>query len=105
VQIYHTSDGLIFQTRNINKFKKINNCITGSELVEWLMRAKSVTKDQAIVIGQALLHGKWLECAYRGNISTANSPIAISYNHQKDQNQSIFYDNSSFYKPGSVSEN
>jgi len=104
VQIYHTSDGLIFQTRNINKFKKINNCITGSELVEWLMRAKSVTKDQAIVIGQALLHGKWLECAYRGNISTANSLATASIN-QKDQNQSIFYDNNSFYKPGSVSEN
>lgn len=44
VQIYHTSDGLVFQTRSINKFKKINNCITGNELVEWLIKKKSVSK-------------------------------------------------------------
>lgn len=81
-----------------------NTCITGSELVEWLMRAKSVTKDQAIVIGQALLHGKWLECAYRGNASTTSSSTAIGFNHQKEQSQSTFYDANSFYKPGSVSE-
>lgn len=44
VQIYHTSDGVTFQTRNINKFKKINNCITGSELVDWLIRTKKMSK-------------------------------------------------------------
>ena len=44
VQIYHTSDGLTFQTRSINKFKKINNCIAGIELVEWLIKKKSVSK-------------------------------------------------------------
>ena len=90
VQIYHTSDGLQFQTRNINKFKKINNCITGNELVEWLIRKKAVSRDQAIVIGQALCHGKWLECAYYTNI---NNNIN---NHQ------LFIDNNSFYKPGPV---
>lgn len=44
VQIYHTSDGLTFQVKNINKFKKINNCITGAELVDWLIKKKSVEK-------------------------------------------------------------
>jgi hypothetical protein len=44
VQLYHTSDGLQFTTRSINAFKKINNCITGRELVEWLMKKKSVSK-------------------------------------------------------------
>lgn len=44
VQIYHTSDGLTFQVKSINKFKKINNCITGAELVDWLIKKKSVEK-------------------------------------------------------------
>lgn len=48
-------------------------------------------RDQAIVIGQALLHGKWLECAFYANPSISPS----SY-------QSIFYDDNTLYKPGSV---
>ena len=44
IQLYHTSDGLQFTTRNVNKFKRISNCITSRELVEWLMKKKSVTK-------------------------------------------------------------
>lgn len=91
--MYHTSDGLQFQTRSINKFKKVNNCITGNELVEWLIKTKSVTRDQAIVIGQALCHGKWLECAYYNNQNINNNSI---------NNHHLFYDDNSFYRPGSV---
>ena len=49
-----------------------------------------IWRDQAIVIGQALVHGKWLECAYSQNQI-----------QRADQNQ-IFYDDNSFYKPGNV---
>jgi hypothetical protein len=85
IQLYHTSDGIQFTTKNINKFKKISNCITSIELVEWLISKKSVTKDQAIVIGQALVHGKWLECAN----SSSNS-------------EHIFSETLAYYRPGSV---
>jgi hypothetical protein len=84
VQIYHTSDGLTFQTRNLNKFKKITNSITSTELIEWLMKKKSVSRDQAIVIGQALVQGKWLQSATNSNPDY------------------IFADDFSFYKPGIV---
>jgi 1-phosphatidylinositol-3-phosphate 5-kinase len=84
IQVYHTSDGLQFQTRYLNKFKKINNCITNTELIEWLMRKKSVSRDQAIVIGQALVQGKWLQSATNSNPDH------------------IFSDEFSFYKPGIV---
>ncbi len=91
VQIYHTSDGIPFQTRSLNKFKKITNCITSVELIDWLMRKKSVSKDQAIVIGQALVHGKWL--VYAGNsTSTASSGMQ----------EQIFSDEFAYYKPGQV---
>ena len=59
-------------------------------------------RDQAIVIGQALVHGKWLECAYRGTLSTNAAPAAANPNQRIDHNQ-IFYDNNSYYKPGTVS--
>ena len=85
VQIYHTSDGLQFQTRPLNKFRKITNCITNMELIEWLMKKKTVSKDQAVVIGQALVHGKWLQCATN-----------TSQDH-------IFSDEFAYYKPGPVS--
>jgi hypothetical protein len=84
IQIYHTSDGLTFQTRNLNKFKKITNSITSTELIEWLMKKKSVSRDQAIVIGQALVQGKWLQSATNPNPDY------------------IFADDFSFYKPGIV---
>lgn len=106
VQIYHTSDGLTFQTRSINKFKKVNNCITGSELVEWLIKKKSHSKDQAIVIGQALLHGKWLECAYQNNQNNSQlNTISNYYQNAKNENTQIFYDDNTFYKPGSTALN
>lgn len=44
VQLYHTSDGIQFTTKSINKFRKIYNSISGRELVDWLMKAKSVSK-------------------------------------------------------------
>jgi hypothetical protein len=88
-QIYHTSDGLTFQTRNISRIRRVYNCITGHELVQWLIDKKSLTKDQAIVIGQALVHAKWLEC----------TPNSGTLNNQ------IFYDNNSFYKPGPMALN
>lgn len=69
----------------MNKFKKISNCITSTELIEWLIKKKSVTKDQAIVIGQALVHGKWLECAN----SSSNS-------------EQIFSEALAYYRPGPV---
>ena len=84
IQVYHTSDGLTFQTRNLNKFKKITNSITSTELIDWLMRKKSVSRDQAIVIGQALVQGKWLQSA------TSSNP------------DHVFADDFSFYKPGIV---
>ena len=84
IQIYHTSDGLQFQTRYLNKFKKITNSITSTELIEWLMRKKAMSRDQAIVIGQALVQGKWLQ-----NATNSNSDY-------------IFSDEFSFYKPGIV---
>lgn len=115
VQIYHTSDGIQFVSKSINKFKRVNNCITGHELVEWLMKKKSVSKDQAIVIGQALLDGKWLEMAHLAtntttSVSNINSLVGAYYSqsspkllqdNQNQQNQMmIFYDDNSFYKPG-----
>jgi hypothetical protein len=115
VQIYHTSDGIQFVSKSINKFKRVNNCITGHELVEWLMKKKSVSKDQAIVIGQALLDGKWLEMAHlatntTNSVSNINSLVGAYYSqsspkllqdNQNQQNQMmIFYDDNSFYKPG-----
>ena len=50
-----------------------------------------MNRDQAIVIGQALCHGKWLECAYY------NNPIMSNLN-----NHHLFYDDNSYYKPGQV---
>lgn len=44
VQLYHTSDGVQFTTKSINKFRKIYNSISGRELVDWLIQAKSVSK-------------------------------------------------------------
>lgn len=44
VQLYHTSDGIQFTTKSINKFKKIYNSISGRELVDWLIKTKSVSK-------------------------------------------------------------
>jgi len=48
------------------------------------MKKKSVSRDQAIVIGQALVQGKWLQSATNPNPDY------------------IFADDFSFYKPGIV---
>ena len=48
------------------------------------MRKKAMSRDQAIVIGQALVQGKWLQ-----NATNSNSDY-------------IFSDEFSFYKPGIV---
>lgn len=102
VQVYHTSDGIQFTSKSVNKFKKINNCITGHELVEWLMKKKSVSKDQAIVIGQALIDGKWLELVHQANVST--SSLASYYSQSNSKLDQIFYDDNSLYKPGPVNK-
>lgn len=44
VQLYHTSDGIQFTTKSINKFRKVHNSISGRELVDWLIKKKSVSK-------------------------------------------------------------
>ncbi len=53
------------------------------------MKKKSVSKDQAIVIGQALVHGKWL--VYAGNGSSTSTV-----------QEQMFSDEFAYYKPGQV---
>ena len=67
------------------------------------MKKKSHTKDQAIVIGQALVHGKWLECAYKNN-QVGTFPSYYYSNSKPEQNQ-VFYDDNSFYRPGPTALN
>ncbi|CAF0732180.1 unnamed protein product [Brachionus calyciflorus] len=103
VQLYHTSDGIQFQTKSINKFKKVYNSISGKELVNWLMKSKSVSKDQAIVIGQALMHGKWLECSYQQNPNQSSYYLNSSSSNNANlvnKFEQVFYDENTFYKPG-----
>ena len=66
------------------------------------MKNKSHSKDQAIVIGQALVHGKWLECAYQNNQISNSSNY---YSNQKQEQSQIFYDDNSFYRPGPAALN
>jgi hypothetical protein len=66
------------------------------------MKNKSHSKDQAIVIGQALVHGKWLECAYQNN--QASTTTSYYFNQKQEQTQ-MFYDDNSFYKPGPTALN
>jgi hypothetical protein len=65
-------------------------------------------RDQAIVIGQALLHGKWLECVHRNTSSLNSLTNYYSTSSSKPDpniNQSVFYDDNAFYKPGYVRTN
>lgn len=55
-------------------------------------------RDQAIVIGQALLHGKWLECVYQINPTAQSSYYSSKFD--PSNSQTLFYDDYSFYKPG-----
>ena len=71
-----------------------------------------MSNDQAIVISQALVHGKWLECVYQGHqavtagggsgVSSLVNYYSSNVNSKFEPNQAVFYDESSFYKPGYV---
>ncbi|RNA37706.1 hypothetical protein BpHYR1_023354, partial [Brachionus plicatilis] len=63
----------------------------------------SNVKDQAIVIGQALMHGKWLECSFQQNPNQSNyylNPSAANNAHLVNKFEQVFYDDYTFYKPG-----
>ncbi|XP_022098381.1 1-phosphatidylinositol 3-phosphate 5-kinase-like isoform X2 [Acanthaster planci] len=61
--IQHPSNGIMFQSHRF-RLRTYNDCIVGSELVEWLLlKDKAAHRLQAVAIGQALLDAKWLECA------------------------------------------
>ncbi|XP_078620496.1 1-phosphatidylinositol 3-phosphate 5-kinase-like isoform X12 [Branchiostoma floridae x Branchiostoma japonicum] len=62
LQIQHPSQGMEFQNHRY-RLRTYTNCIVGSQLVDWLIkRDKATSRVQAVVLGQALLDAKWLEC-------------------------------------------
>ncbi|XP_034994231.2 1-phosphatidylinositol 3-phosphate 5-kinase isoform X3 [Zootoca vivipara] len=62
-KICHHNSGMEFQDHRY-WLRTHPNCIVGKELVNWLMRNGHVTtRAQAIAIGQALVDGRWLDCA------------------------------------------
>ncbi|XP_072033256.1 1-phosphatidylinositol 3-phosphate 5-kinase-like [Amphiura filiformis] len=61
ILIQHPNNGIMFHTHRY-RLRAYNNCIVGSELVDWLLRKDKVFhRDQAVAIGQALLDAMWLE--------------------------------------------
>ncbi|CAH1248992.1 PIKFYVE [Branchiostoma lanceolatum] len=62
LQIQHPSQGMEFQNHRY-RLRTYTNCIVGNQLVDWLIkRDKATSRVQAVVLGQALLDAKWLEC-------------------------------------------
>ncbi|KAM7152946.1 1-phosphatidylinositol 3-phosphate 5-kinase isoform 1-T1 [Macrochelys suwanniensis] len=62
-KICHHNSGMEFQDHRY-WLRTHPNCIVGKELVNWLIRNGHITtRAQAIAIGQALVDGRWLDCA------------------------------------------
>lgn len=81
-QIRHPVNGVDFQSHR-HRLRTYTDCLVGSELVDWLIaQRKSSTRLQAVLIGQALIDIKILECIT-----------------SQDQ---IFIDGYSLYKPTEV---
>ena len=54
--------GLELQSHRYH-LRTYHNCFIGSKLVDWLVRKdKASNKQQALLIGQALVDAQWLEC-------------------------------------------
>ncbi|XP_023228281.1 1-phosphatidylinositol 3-phosphate 5-kinase-like [Centruroides sculpturatus] len=82
-QIKHPVHGVEFQNHR-HRLRTYTNCLVGSELIDWLIaQRKSSSRAQAVLIGQALIDMKILECVT-----------------SQDQ---IFIDGYSLYKPTEVS--
>ncbi|KAK2165368.1 hypothetical protein LSH36_51g02001 [Paralvinella palmiformis] len=77
--LIHPDEGLELQSHR-HHLRTYPGCLVGSEIVDWLvMKEKAVSREQAVVIGQALLDGGWLECV--------------------SANQQLFSDLYSLYRP------
>ncbi|XP_071791852.1 1-phosphatidylinositol 3-phosphate 5-kinase-like [Asterias amurensis] len=61
--IQHPNNDIMFQNHRF-RLRTYNDCIVGSELVDWLLlKDKATHRLQAVAIGQALLDAKWLQSA------------------------------------------
>lgn len=84
-QIQHPIDGVEMQSHRF-RLKTYQQCVTGKELVEWLIKkGKAVKRLQAVAIGQALIYATYLE------------PIC--------QQLTPFQDDYTLYKPGEAANN
>ncbi|XP_036361555.1 1-phosphatidylinositol 3-phosphate 5-kinase isoform X2 [Octopus sinensis] len=78
--IQHPKDGVEMQSHRF-RLKTYQHCVTGKELVEWLLRnGKAAKRVQAVAIGQALIDASYLESVCR--------------------QLSFFQDDYTLYKPG-----
>ncbi|GAB1606466.1 1-phosphatidylinositol 3-phosphate 5-kinase-like isoform X1 [Argonauta hians] len=63
--IQHPKDGVEMQSHRF-RLKTYQHCVTGKELVEWLLRnGKAAKRVQAVAIGQALIQASYLESVCR----------------------------------------
>lgn len=70
-----------------------------------MTKIQRFTRDQAIVIGQALIDGKWLELAHQATIQSSSSINSLTSYYQSSSASKldqIFYDDNSLYRPGKV---
>nr|CFW94242.1 Eka-PIP kinase protein [Euperipatoides kanangrensis] len=62
LQIQHPVNGVEMQNHRL-RLRTYPNCLVGSELVDWLIsQNKASSRAQSVVIGQALVDAKYLEC-------------------------------------------
>jgi len=58
--MYHSTDGVDVR-RHRHRLYTYTDCMLGRDIVDWLVsNNKASTRDQAAVLGQALIDGKWM---------------------------------------------